>query len=68
MDILTKLLLALIMITSSFLLGIIVGNTLQINKLHIEAIQHNVAHYDATTGQFKWNDEIIPNVQLPQSH
>ena len=27
---------------------------------HAQAIAHNAAHYDATTGRFEWNERVKP--------
>lgn len=50
------------------ILGFIVGATLvgnivscaDITEWQATAIEHNAAHYDTKTGEFKWNDDKEP--------
>jgi len=47
----SDIILAIILIAAGAIIGAGISNDMWRN----EAIQHNCAHYDAQTGEFKWN-------------
>ena len=44
----------------AFWLGWLIAAYTFTRSAHNEAIEHHAAHWDATTGEFKWNDEAKP--------